>query len=47
MRNEPAVVDVGESFVGDVERIRSNYHSRDDNHQEILFGSSNTNRNNF
>ena len=53
LRNEPAVMDVGESFVGDVERIRSsyyssdvrsNYHSRDDN---TMFGSTNNDTKNI
>ena len=37
LRNEPAVVDVGKSFVHDAERIRSIYHSRDKRQLEITF----------
>ena len=41
MRNEPVVVDVGESFMGDVERVRSNYNnSRRENRQGITFDSN-------
>ena len=35
MRNEPVVMDVGDSFIGDVERIRSNYQ------RKVTFSSDN------
>ena len=47
LRNEPVVVDVGDSFVGDVERIRSNYYSSDASQRYRTFGSNHENNRNI